>query len=179
MRRVAIALVAVLLPTAVRSEDLRIDDLRGLDITADTVFQGRFRRGDKEGPGTITLRWRFKIDANDTITGNLDREVRTPRGTRSLNRKLQGKIGEPKQVAEGHSVWVLDKDTLTQLRVFEVGGQTASFKLVRDGKGWRCSLDAGIAKETGAGSTKTQAAFGGQVTMLSIRQKSSRCEVRG
>jgi hypothetical protein len=157
-----------------QAADLRLEDLRGLSLTATATYNGTFRLGEKQGPGEITHRWSVSVDAG-VVETTLRREVKSPRGTAHLNRSFRGPVGQPGQVGDGHFVWVLKGDALTLLRVMEVGGQTATFKLTKNGAGRTCSLHTSMATEVGAGNSKTQAAHGGKVTILSMKQVSSTC----
>jgi hypothetical protein len=168
-------IILVVLPASVRADDLRIEDLHGLAINATAVHQGTFRLGEKQGPGEITFRWSVNIDRQGIVETSLRREVKSPRGTAHLNRAFKGPVGQPDKVGDGHFVWVLKGDSLTLLRVMEVGGQTATFDLVRSGESWTCGLQTSMAKEVGAGQSRTQAAHGGKVTIIGMKQVSSSC----
>jgi hypothetical protein len=154
---------------------LRIEDLHGLTINATAVHQGPFRLGEKQGPGEITFRWSVNIDGQGIVETSLRREVKSPRGTAHLNRSFKGAVGQPDKVGDGHFVWVLKGDSLTLLRVMEVGGQTATFNLARSGESWTCGLQTSMAKEVGAGQSRTQAAHGGKVTIMGMKQVSASC----
>jgi hypothetical protein len=164
------------LPMSARAADLRLEDLQGLSIAATTVHSGTFRLGEKQGPGEITFRWAVSVNAQGVVSTSLRREVKSPRGTAHLNRSFKGPVGQPGQVGDGHFVWVLKGDALTLLRVMEVGGQTATYKLTKNGANWTCSLQTSMAKEVGAGDSRTQAAHGGKVTILGMKLVSSSCQ---
>ena len=53
--------------------------------------------------------------------------------------------------------------------------EMATFKVAENGDGWTCSLQTSMAKEGGAGKSRTQAAHGGKVTILNMKRVSSAC----
>ena len=53
--------------------------------------------------------------------------------------------------------------------------EMATFKVAENGDGWTCSLQTSMAKEVGAGKSRTQAAHGGKVTILNMKRVSSAC----
>ena len=178
MKWMVLALALLLVPTALRSEELKIEDLEGLAVEATVVYRGTFRRGDKQGPGEITVDWSLKFSPDQIVETTMVRRVKSPAGTARLARPFKGPIGRPGKVGDGNFVWILKDNDLTLLRVMEVGGQAATFKFTRNGQGWTCALDTAMAKEVGAGSSRTEAAHGGKVTILGMKQVSSTCRIK-
>ena len=76
-------------------------------------------------------------------------------------------------------LWVLEDDTLTSLKVFEVGAVVMKIKSDKIDANLKCSVSAPIAREVGAGATTDTSAMkgGGKVEVLSAKQISSSCRV--
>jgi hypothetical protein len=176
MRWILVVLAYVLLPAQARASDLKIEDLYGLSIKATAVHHGTFRLEEKQGPGEITISWNVHIDGQGVAETSMRRQVKTPRRTGQLNRTFKGAIGQPGKVGDGHFVWVLKGDSLTLLRVLEVGGHTITFKLSKNGNGWICGLESSMAREIGAGNSRTQSALERKVTIIRMKQVSSSCQ---
>lgn len=164
-----------------RTQDITIEALQGAQISGAANYVGRFRTPIGESTSNIVWKYQIKIgpglNAAISTTRNVHWRGKDGPQSASLSRSAKGTIGVPRQSDDGAALWLLDGNTLVLLRVFEVGGVALRITLARaDGK-WSCSATAPMAKEVGAGNSKTKAAVGGKVEMLSIKQTSANCHI--
>ena len=89
-----------------------------------------------------------------------------------------GKIGQPIQGSDGPRLFTLQGNTLSMLRVHQVGGHVLKITLRKDATGLSCSSDSKMAREVGAGDMKTTALGGGKAEVRNARQISSTCKVQ-
>lgn len=168
-------------PSQMGVPDITIEALQGVTISGVVHYVGRFRTHLGEGTSNIAWSYRLRIGPGSAISMSTTRNVnwQTKEGPKSasLNKSVTGTIGIPRQTGDGAALWLLEGNTLTLLRVFEVGGNAMRITLARAGSKLTCSTTAPMAKEVGAGTTKTQAAVGGRVEMLSIKQTSASCHI--
>lgn len=164
-----------------QGQEISIEALQGVAISGVVNYTGRFRTQLGEGTSNIVWNFRLKIGPGSAVNMSHTRNVRwqTKEGpkTASLSKSATGTIGLPKQTSDGAALWLLEGNTLVLLRVFEVGGNATRITLTQRNSGLSCSVTAPMAREAGAGSTKTKAAVGGKVEMLDIKQISSSCRV--
>ena len=162
-------------------QEVTLERLQGATISGVVNYVGRFRTHSGESTSTIAWNYRLKIGpgsaVNMSATRNVHWQTKDGPKTASLSKSRAGTIGVPKQHEDGAALWLLEGNTLVLLRVFEVGGIAMRITLTETGPGLGCSVTAPMAREVGAGQTKTQAAVGGKVEMLSMRQTSSSCRV--
>jgi len=160
---------------------ISIEDLQGVTISGVVNYAGRFRTNLGESTSTIVWNYRLKVGPGPAVamsyTRNVHWQAKDGPKTASLSKSLTGTIGVPREAGKEATLWLLDGNTLVLLRVFEVGGVAMRIALTQKGSDLSCSATAPMARETGAGNTRTQAAVGGKVEMLSIRQTSSSCRV--
>lgn len=163
------------------TQEISIAALQGVSISGVVNYAGRFRTHLGEGASTIASSFRLKIGPGATAAMSHTRKVSWQRKdgpkTASISKSATGTIGLPKQTGDGAALWLLEGNTLVLLKVFEVGGTAMRIALKQRDMGWSCSVTAPMAREVGAGATKTKAAVGGKVEMLDIRQTSSSCRV--
>jgi hypothetical protein len=163
------------------AQNITIEALQGATISGVVNYVGRFRTHLGEATSNIAWNYRLRVGPGSTVTMSTTRNVhwQTKDGpkTASLSKSLTGTIGVPRQATDGAALWLLEGNTLILLRVFEVGGNAMRITFTRTGSKLSCSATAPMAREVGAGSTKTQAAVGGKVEMLSTRQTSSSCHI--
>ena len=162
-------------------QEITLERLQGATISGVVNYAGRFRTHLGESTSTIAWNYRLKIGpgsaVNMSATRNVHWQTKDGPKTASLSKSRTGTIGVPAQTQDGAALWLLEGNTLVLLKVFEVGGIAMRITLTETGSGLGCSVTAPMAREVGAGQTKTKAAVGGKVEMLSMSQTSSSCRV--
>src|SRR5688572_21450031 len=139
---------ALTVPSGASAEVLKIGDLAGVSIEANSVHQGQFQRGEKQGPGRISGHWVVKVGAEGAVQATFTRTVQSPAGTAQRKEVYNGPIGKPEKLGSTNFVWVLQEDSLVLLRAVEIGGFNTTFKLARDGEKWNCTLNTALVQET-------------------------------
>jgi hypothetical protein len=173
------------LPTPALAQNITLDDLQGVTIHTVNSYEGTFKNDYGTAPGQFDAKGEIRIGPGSSIRTTSTRNVRVdaPKGTKNsqLSRENSGKIGTPLQASDksGNILWVLDGNTLTRLRTFEVGGNLLKISFSKSASGLKCSVSAPFASEVGAGNTRDTSAMpgGGKVEILNVRQTRSSCRV--
>ena len=170
-------------PGKAQAQSITIDDLRGITISAAITYVGRVRslKNNLEYSGETDQRFHVEIGPGASVKWTVTGEQRTGGRVASRTQSYSAIIGRPDlrpdQAGTRAVVWTLEGNTLTLLRVFDVGGRVMKFTLTRSGSSLSCTIRGSNAREVGAGHTKAKSAFGDQVEILSMRQTSSDCRV--
>ena len=165
------------------AQGVTMADLNGATIQLGAVFQEKIiRNGQTMYPklhftGQVTV-------AGNTITANAQATSVLPDGRTKVGAARSGThtIGMPGKSAQGDdTVWVFSNGSLTRLRVHRAGGaggskMTISFR--RGPGGLLCNLSFPMARETGVGEIRKDAAVDdAPIKILEYKQISSSCQV--
>jgi hypothetical protein len=74
-------------------------------------------------------------------------------------------------------LWILEGNTLVQMRTYESGGHMQRITLSRGGGGLTCTSNLAHVREVGGGDIKGQGAIHRKVEILEIRPTGSSCQV--
>ena len=166
------------------SPEVTLDDLQEMTIRATNNFTGRFSNKWGDAPGGFTVRSEIRIGPGThlELKGARDAWWDSPAGRMTGHNKSSGAwgIGVPGQMKDGQqTLWLFETNTLTQLRVLEVGAVTLRIIFEKGAAGLGCSAVASIAQEVGAGPTTNKPLLqgGGLVQSLSATPTSSTCKV--
>ncbi len=164
------------------NSEVTIDDLHGTTIHTSSTFTALLRSEKGEAPGGFTLRRELKITHQGDVQVKFARDIwwDSPSGRKTgrLAGTDAGKIGQPIQGSDGPRLFTLQGNTLSMLRVHQVGGHVLKITLRKDATGLSCSSDSKMAREVGAGDMKTTALGGGKAEVRNARQISSTCKVQ-
>jgi hypothetical protein len=168
-------------PKEAESKDISLDDLQGKTIRATNGFTARFRNEKGEAQGGFTLRREIKIGPQEAVHVNFTRDTwwDTPNGrqTHRMTGSDKSAIGVPMQKS-GPRLFVLEGNTLTMLRVHEVGGHALKIHLQKSAAGLTCSAQSAMAREVGSGTvSNTFNTSRGKVVISGTKPISSSCKV--
>jgi hypothetical protein len=162
---------------------ITLDDLQGVTITTTNSFTARFADNKGEAPGGYTLNREIRIGPKAAVQIKFSRDAwwdsPTGRRTGHLSGARSGTIGLPMEAGGGASLFLLEGNTLTQLRVYEVGAQILKVTLEKSAAGLTCKASNSLAQERGAGTTRVPANEGGgsNIEVWNVKPTSSSCRV--
>ena len=139
----------------------------------------RIRRAEGIFDTQMVMVWKFKIDPEGRVSGEMTRTVTTPRGPREQTTPMRGRIDKPGSPAlGGEGLWLLEGDKLVLLRTFEAGGMKAEIEFSGKAPDLKCSIRAPFVREEGEPEIRaSQSVVGGPVTILNAVQKTSDCRL--
>ena len=171
--------------TASKTSYITADDLQGLTIRATNAFAGRVRNVAGETSGGFTIRTEIRVGAEGGVEMKVSRNSwwDTPGGKATGQYKSSGTatIGRATELPNGNNIlWILEGNTLTNLRILDVGAVSLKIAFEKVPAGLTCTSGAAIAQEIGAGATqgKPNVQGGGAVQFLSGKPTTSECMVR-
>jgi hypothetical protein len=158
---------------------ISIEDLQNATIQTRVNYDMRIRRAEGTFDTQMVMVWKFKIDGEGRISGEMTRTVTTPRGPRARTTPMGGRIDKPGSPAlGGDGLWLFEDDKLVLLRAFEAGGLKAEIQFTGQAPNLKCTIRAPFVREEGAGPIRSsQSVVGGPVTVLNAVQKSSDCRL--
>jgi hypothetical protein len=180
-RIIGVAVCTIFLYLLNRSDvyGLTAESLRGATVDGTVRFAQTVRKQDKDHTGESRWQIHLVISQTDAIQFSLTRTWVTPQGRElgSRTSSSSDQIGIPQAKGSGdHEVWLLDGETLTRLRTYEVGGRRLSITFSPDGQ--KCSLEAPVMHEAGAGNTRGPSILSDEnVEIVSSKQIASTCQV--
>ena len=199
MRSIALGLLLLALPALVSAQsqtdpskrkgpsasDVTLDDLQGVTIYTTNSFTARFADNKGEAPGGFTRHTEIRIGPKAAVHIKASRDAwwdsPTGRRTGHLSGAQSGKIGLPMDARGGASLFLLQGNTLTQLRVFQVGAHILKISLEKSATGLTCKASYSLAQERRSGTTSVPANEGGgsNIEVWKVRPTSSSCKVSG
>ncbi len=179
MKAIVGGAILALLMQAAPASAITIEDLQGAIIQSRVNYDMRVRRAEGTFDTEMVMVWKFKIDPEGRVLGEMTRTVTAPRGPRAQTTPMRGRIDKPGTPAlGGDGLWLLEGDKLVLLRAFEAGGLKAEIEFTGKGPNFKCSIRAPFVREEGAREIRTsQSVVGGPVTVLNAVQKSSDCKL--
>lgn len=158
---------------------ITIEELQNATIQTRVNYDMRIRRAEGTFDTQMAMVWKFKIDSEGRVSGEMTRTVTTPRGPRAKTTPMRGRIDKPGSPAlGGEGLWLIEGDKLMLLRAFEAGGFKAEIEFTGKSPDFKCSIRAPFLREEGAGNIRaSQSVVGGPVTILNVVQKSSDCRL--
>lgn len=157
---------------------ITIEELQGVTIQSRVTYDMRVQRAEGTFDTQMNMVWKFKIDPEGRVLGEMTRTVTTPRGPRSQTTPMQGRIDKPGSPSlGGEGLWLIEGDKLVLLRAFEVGGFKAEIGFSGTAPDMKCTIRAPFVREEGKQIRSSTSVVGGPVTVLSAVQRSSDCRV--
>lgn len=156
---------------------MTLEQLNGKRITFSVSYitSGRNVHGEYTGAVSTTV-GQIQI-SGDSVSGGATRTVTYQgRTVGSQSSNLSGVIGKPQTGTNGGNfVWLLQGNSLVELRTLKVGGIKITISFAGSG----CSVRAPLMQEVGAGETTVHSVFGGDGVVHSAKEVSSSCSAGG
>lgn len=163
---------------------ITLADLQGVTIYTINTYTGQMAHDLGSGRGDVTIRGEITIGPGDAIRHSFQRSViaHGPKGTKqgSISRSNSGRLNVPMKSTVhqgGAGLWLLQGDTLVNLKTFYVGGGTMRITLRKAGNSITCSVRAPIMRELGKGPTTAEGALAGagKAKILQMKETGSSC----
>lgn len=163
-------------------KEIALDDLQGKTVRTTNSYTARFGSPKGEASGGFTLRREIKIGPEARVQVKFTRDLwwDTPNGRRTMRMAGSdgGGIGVPLKGA-GPRLFVLEGDSLTMLRVHDIGGHVLKVKFQKGASGLTCSAQSTMAKEVGAGTRNSfTLPDGAKGQVWNTRATSSDCKIQ-
>lgn len=157
---------------------ITLEELQGVTIQSRVNYDMRIRRAEGTFDTQMNMVWKFKIDPEGRVNGEMTRTVTTPRGPRSQTTPMRGRIDKPGSPAlGGEGIWLIEGDKLVLLRAFEAGGFKSEIEFSGKPPDLKCTIRAPFVREEGKQIRTSTSVVGGPVTVLSAVQRSSDCRL--
>jgi len=131
---------------------ISLDELEKTALEGVIHYANRVRRDGRVFSGTADWRYRIEIRAKGELHVLVTWHAMFPGGKGSVQRfdniEVVGAPTTKRDQDGARSVlWLFEADTLTLLRVYDVGGRRIDFKLARSEHGFRCDVQSAFMTE--------------------------------
>jgi hypothetical protein len=164
------------------SRPISFEELNGTTIEAVVTLAQKIRNlkvnsvRNSNSRRTITLRIvgnTIEQANTNIVTGPNCRIIGTNSGSR------RAVVNEPRKRRHGDDIWRFGDDRLDWLQIYQSGARRITVVFKRDGSGFACSIDAGLAPEKGAGAVRAVSGISKEIVeVLESKMVDSSCQVR-
>ena len=172
--------VGLLWSVSAAAEPMTAGDLAGTTIDASLVTAQTARSVKGVTSHRVTYTHKLQVEPDEKLKHTLIISTTMLDGTtRTRTWKGDTVLGKPFPWRDGHSVWILDKNSLVRLGTLTEGAAKVIITFDGSGSNLSCKIAREAAKEVGVGKiTSNKTASGLKIDVLKQTDISSSCRVR-